>query len=184
MYGLIMNSIKNQIIDDYGEATWLAVKRAANYDDEGFISMNTYDDALAYTMVEAICGITGKNADEALERIGEYWIQHTGKNGYGPLLDAAGLSFAEYIANLNNMHDTVSIAMPQMIIPYFSVHDVTDNSLKLQYISNRKGLEPMVIGLVKALGKKFGHNCIVQREADDTAAAGEPKKGVFFTVKW
>ncbi|MFM1810216.1 MAG: hem-NO-binding, partial [Bacteroidota bacterium] len=37
------------------------------------------------------------------------------------------------------------------------------NSLELEYRSERAGLTPMLFGLIKGLGKRFGLNCRIKQ---------------------
>ncbi len=169
MYGMINIAIQDLIVRDYGSPTWNAVKAKASLETDGFVSMHTYPDALTYGLVSIACEITGVTADKMLENIGEYWITHTAKQGYGPVLDMAGTNLVEFLKNLNTMHRGVVKTMPEMVIPIFEVREEQPGSVVLEYHSKRKGLEPMVLGLIKGLGKRCGFDCKVEMiETDKT----------------
>jgi hypothetical protein len=54
------------------------------------------------------------------------------------------------------MHVRVALMMPNLQPPSFKVLERGDRRLTLAYVSRRQGLAPMVIGLVKGLGRKYG----------------------------
>ncbi len=71
------------------------------------------------------------------------------------MLKLAGDSFVEFLQNLDNLHARVGLIFPKLKPPKFHCTDVTEESLRLHYRSERAGLAPMIIGLVKGLGKLF-----------------------------
>ena len=162
MYGMINIAIQDLIVKDYGAATWALVKTKAGFKAESFVSMHAYPDALTYNLVGIASEITGIPPSKMLENIGEYWITHTAAQGYGPVLDLAGTNLVEFLKNQNTMHQGVVKTMPEMVIPIFEVSEERADSVILEYHSKRKGLEPMVVGLIKGLGKRCGFDCKVE----------------------
>jgi Haem-NO-binding len=159
MYGMINLAIREMVIEYYGDNTWNELKKRTGGDGEEFVSMNAYPDALTYQMVGHLTGLLSVPADKLLEKIGEYWITHTANQGYGPILDMAGNNLVEFLKNLNTMHRGVANSMPEMVIPIFTVTDEKPRSIVLEYHSRREGLQPMVLGLIKGLGQRFGVTC-------------------------
>ena len=49
----------------------------------------------------------------------------------------------------------MTVSFPELRPPVIEVRDVTDTTLRVVYRSSREGLAPMVVGLVRGLGKKF-----------------------------
>jgi hypothetical protein len=162
MYGMINIAIQDLIIDEYGPAAWDTIKVKAGLETDGFVSMHTYPDPLTYSIVGKASESLGVPATVLLEKIGEYWIIHTARAGYGDILDMNGDNIVSFLKNLNAMHSRLVNVMPQMSIPTFELSEITDHSLTLHYRSHRKGLEHMVIGLLRGLGKKFNLDCAVQ----------------------
>ena len=68
---------------------------------------------------------------------------------------AAGKSLREFLANLPNFHTRVSMIFPKLQPPRFRVAEVTANSLQLHYLTQRPGLTPFVVGLLRGLGQMF-----------------------------
>ncbi len=59
------------------------------------------------------------------------------------------------------LHNRVNNIMPELVAPQFSTRNETSQSIELEYRSQRMGLEPMVVGLLRGLGKRFGKECRV-----------------------
>ncbi len=53
MYGLVNQAIEEFVLKNFDEATWENIKQKANYLQPGFISMESYDDAVTYNLVGA-----------------------------------------------------------------------------------------------------------------------------------
>jgi len=162
MYGMINIAIREMVIESYGQDTWKQVEKLAGLETGEFISMQTYPDALTYQLVGHLSRLLEIQASTLLEKIGEYWILHTASQGYGPILDMAGNNMVEFLRNLNTMHRGVAATMPDMVIPVFIVSDETPRSIILNYHSQRQGLQPMVIGLIKGLGLRYGLQCNIE----------------------
>ena len=98
--------------------------------------------------------ITATKAD-LLQAFGEFWILYTAREGYGELLDMSGQSFEEFLENLDNLHTRVGLSFPGLMPPSFHCEKTGENRFLLHYVSNRDGLAPMVIGLVRGLARMF-----------------------------
>ncbi len=86
---------------------------------------------------------------------GEYWVLYTAKEGFGEMLKMAGDDLCTFLRNLDNLHTRIGLSFPQLQPPSLKCTDIQADSMRLHYYSTRSGLAPMVIGLVKGLGKRF-----------------------------
>ena len=180
MYGLVNQAVQDFIVAKHGEPVWERVRSKAGFADPVFIPLEQYPDALTFELVGAACAETGADAATFVEEIGSYWVAFTAQQGYGPLLDQLGTTFAEALANLDAMHVRVALMMPNLKPPSFRVRDARDRSLTLDYISKRQGLVPMVIGLVKGLGRKYG----LEPRVTLTVPRAEGSDVDTFEVRW
>lgn len=162
MYGLVNKAIEDLITERYGLESWLKVCHVAGYDDNGFIGLKSYPDELTFRLVHAASEVLDANPDSLLEAFGEYWVLYTGTKGYGQLMDMAGKTFPDFVKNLDFLHHRVSNMMPQLAPPFFSTLNETDESLRLMYRSHRKGMLPMLKGLIKGLAVKFEIDCTLE----------------------
>jgi hypothetical protein len=168
MYGLVNKGIEDLIVSRFGEPCWEAIKRQAGVDVDAFVSMEAYSDEVTYRLIGAASEVLGVPANSVIETFGEFWILFTAGEGYGPLLDMAGHDLASFIQRLDEMHTRVGVTLPKLQPPSFWCTDVATDSLRLHYHTQRTGLAPLVVGIIKGLGKRFGAHVdiihVVRRE--------------------
>ena len=173
MNGLVNRAIEQLVISMKGEAGWRGVCAHAGVAADGFVSMQNYDDDITFRLVKAVSERLGLSPEQVLEAFGEYWITYTADEGYGALMTAGGSHLREFLANLNDMHGRVETIFEQVRIPLFRVEDVSDTEYRLYYASEREGLAPMVLGLVKGLAKRFGQSVEVVQVHSKAVVHGE-----------
>ncbi|MCB1996276.1 MAG: heme NO-binding domain-containing protein [Burkholderiaceae bacterium] len=156
MYGLVNRAIEQLVVSSKGDAAWQRVCAGAGIGAEGFVAMCPYDDSLTFTLVQAVSEELAMPPAQVLEAFGEYWILYTADEGYGELMASAGPDMRSFLANLDDMHGRVEAVLPQMKLPRFSVEDLADGALRVHYRSEREGLAPIVVGLLRGLAGRFG----------------------------
>jgi len=172
MYGLVNQALEDYVRQGFGESTWTKVRDGAGIDLDMFVSMDSYPDDVTYRLVGSATAVLGMDASQVLEAFGEHWVLYTAQAGYGELLSMFGSDLRTFLQHLDNLHSHVGLTFPQLRPPSFSVQSVGDSdSLLLHYRSQRAGLAPMVIGLIKGLGKRFSQDLRVhhleRRSGDD-----------------
>lgn len=180
MYGLVNKAVEDLVSKNFGVDKWEEIKSKAAVKEASFTSMQSYPDHVTYDLVGAATEVLGLTAEQILEAFGEYWVLYTAQEGYGDMLDKAGKSLPEFLKNLDALHVRVGNVMPELQPPSFECSDETSNSLHLHYYTERAGLSPMVLGLVKGLGKRFNTPC----EVEQIAVMGEAEDHDIFKVTW
>ena len=155
MYGLVNKAIADMVRSKFGEDTWQAIRQKAAVEDTTFLSMEGYPDDVTHRLVKAGSEVLGLSPAQVMQAFGEFWVEFTATEGYGELMDMSGDSLPEFLQNLDNLHARVGVSFPQLKPPSFDCHEVDDQALTLEYRSEREGLAPMVVGLVKGLGTRF-----------------------------
>ncbi len=156
MYGLINMAIKQLVLDNFGESGWQKVLDEAKVKQTNFEMLTIYNDDITYKLVGGACAVTGKSAEEILKLFGAYWVKYAAGAGYEPLFKLFGPTFKECMINLNRMHEHMGAMMPGLIPPEFNLEeDIAESEIILQYKSQRKGLAPMVSGLIQALSERY-----------------------------
>jgi hypothetical protein len=155
MYGLINIAIRDLVKSKFSEQQWDQIFKQSGATDAAFIRMCPGDDATTYALVGAASDVLGLPASEILQAFGEYWTEFTADEGYGPLLDAAGSTLPEFLQNLDQLHTRVGMMYPDLKPPSFVCSEIADDSLMLHYKSGRDGLDDLVIGLLRGLGRRF-----------------------------
>ncbi len=156
MYGLVNKAVEDLIRTKFSDAVWEKVKELACVDAEMFVSMNAYDDDITYRLVGAASQVLGISPEAVLIEFGKYWVNYTAKEGYGSLLEMGGNSLPEFLKNLNALHIRVGMTYNNLKPPSFNCEELDEETLIVKYFSHRKGLAPLVIGLLHGLGDKFG----------------------------
>ncbi|MEZ6014638.1 MAG: heme NO-binding domain-containing protein [Planctomycetota bacterium] len=169
MYGLVNRAIEDLVCQNHGQETWERVRARAGVTGHGFVAMESYPDAITYALVGAAAEELGAPADEILEAFGEFWMKYTAEEGYGELLGIMGSTFDEFMDNLDSMHARIAATMPHLVPPSFTREATPEGATILHYESERKGLAPMVIGLLKGLSTRFN----VKFEVEHLAPVGE-----------
>ncbi len=155
MYGLVNKAIANMVQSKFGEETWQKIRQKAAVEDSTFLSMEGYPDDVTHRLVKASSEVLELPPAAIMEAFGEFWVQYTAQEGYGELMDMSGDDLPEFLENLDNMHARIGISFPKLRPPSFESVEMEDDALTLEYRSEREGLAPMVVGLVKGLGNRF-----------------------------
>ena len=155
MYGLVNKAIEGLVRQQFGDDTWARIKERAGWKGAQFVSMDSYDDELTYNLVGAASEELGLPAEQVLEAFGDYWTTYTMEAGYRDTLGMMGDTLEEFLDNLDALHARVGMSMPGLIPPSFSREQVSQGEWLLHYTSERAGLAPMVVGLLKGLARRF-----------------------------
>lgn len=180
MYGIVNKAIKELVTNNFGEDTWNKVRKRSGISIDYFISNQSYDDDVTFQLARSVSEECGMSLRDVMIAFGEFWINHTGKEKYGSLMEAGGSTLREFLINLPNFHNRVILIYPNLTPPEFRVSDSEEKSLHLHYYSKREGLKDFVYGLLQGLGKFF--NTPVQIEAIASREDGNDHE--IFKVSW
>ena len=155
MYGLVNKAVKDMICKNFGESTWQQIRQRAGIEVDEFVRMDAYDDAITYQLVEAASELLKMPAADILQAFGEHWVVYTAKEGYGELIEANGRNLSEFLLNLENLHARIGLVYADLKPPHFHCWQDTDSSIVVEYYSEREGLAPMMIGLLKGVARVY-----------------------------
>ncbi|GAB2185598.1 heme NO-binding domain-containing protein [Roseibium sp. LAB1] len=179
MYGMVNEGIRTFILDNHGPEAWHSICETAGLEELEFERMSSYDDAITYKLIEAICSFTGLSSTDVLSVFGKYWVEFAGASHFGNLMRLAGNSFVEQLKGLDDMHDRILLSMPHLKPPSFEVDQKDDGSCILHYYSERDGLAPMVVGLLHGLANETGATI----EVNQVAAKSEQSDHDIFEIR-
>lgn len=162
MYGMVNQGLQDFVVSHHGADMWAAICLDAGHADIEFASMSQYPDDVTVALVGAASARLGMSGEAVLESFGEHWVGYTAHCGYRDVLQMNGTSFRSFLQNLDAMHLRVALTFTNLQPPSFRCVDSGPNSLTLHYYSSRSGLGPLVVGLVKGVGKRFQTNVKVQ----------------------
>ena len=172
MYGLVNNGIRTFIVDNHGQDTWRRICEKAAITDEEFENLTAYDDAITYALVGAVSEELGLGADTVLDVFGHYWVGFSKSTSIGKLVDQGADTLIDQIRSLDEMHERVQMTMPHLDPPSFEFEEMPDGNHRLHYMSSRKGLAPMVIGLLRGMADECGVSIdVTHAESKEDGAA-------------
>ncbi|XP_036366551.1 guanylate cyclase soluble subunit beta-1 isoform X2 [Octopus sinensis] len=181
MYGFVNHALELLVIRNFGEEAWEDIKKAADLSMDGhFLVRYVYDDSISYDLVGAASKVLKLPASDILELFGEMFFAFCQESGYDKILQVLGGTTKDFLQNLDALHDHLASIYPGMRAPSFRCSErAEDGATILHYYSDRPGLEPIVIGIVKAVAKQV-YNSQVNVEVIKTK--GEDSDHVQFAI--
>ncbi|XP_022108284.1 guanylate cyclase soluble subunit beta-2-like isoform X2 [Acanthaster planci] len=167
MYGFINLCVRALVLDKFGDEAWHKIRENAGVEDS-FITHGCYDDTITLQLVQAASEISGLKVPVILELFGEFFFSFCQKSGYDEMLRALGGNLKSFLENLDSLHSYLSFSYEQMEAPSFRCERRHDNALILHYYSHRKGLHPIVVGIVRAVAKEFFDSELKMEVIDET----------------
>jgi len=155
MYGIVNKAIEDLVTTNYGEEKWKLVLKKSGIEAGFFISNESYDDAITFTLAKTIAEEMHIPLEDVLISFGKWWVLKTTQDKYSGLIEAGGNNLREFLINLPVFHNRVILMYPKLTPPEFKISELKENSLHLHYISKREGLQEFVRGLIMGLGELF-----------------------------
>ena len=166
MYGLINKAVRSLVVDNFGLDTWNRIRKKAGVEEEVFVAMERYPDETTYALVGAASEILEIPAETVLETFGVYWVKFADEH-YGELMKSAGSTFPEFLANLDQMHARVQLSFPELVPPSFRSSVAQDQRIRLDYFSERDGLAPLAVGMLRGVAQRFSVELDVTHSRSD-----------------
>jgi Haem-NO-binding/Protein of unknown function (DUF2378) len=170
MFGMIHRSARDMVLSQFGQPAWEEILKRAELDDASFISGESYPDAVTFKLITTAAEVANLSVDDTLHAFGEHWVKAAWAGPYATVLTVLGRSLGECMANLDRMHASIQIAMPDAQLPQFTLLEEDEHKIEIEYISDRAGLENFVRGLFWGLMDRFGvKGEVVYAQAPDGA---------------
>ena len=94
--------------------------------------------------------------DELMEEFGEKFFEHCCSSGLDKVLNCMGGNLSDFLSGLDNLHEQLLFRFPGMQAPSFRVESkYGSDMLTVYHTSVRKGLQYMVVGMIKAASVRF-----------------------------
>jgi hypothetical protein len=172
MYGLLNRAIKDLVESSFGQPAWDEVVAKVGPSALDFIAMKMYPDELTYELVQAVSEVSGLSSHAVMDAFGEHWISYTGHVGHGDLIAIMGDDVITFLRNLDSMHIRIMSMFPELEPPKFVVQDLGGGIYEMDYYSHRPALWPVVIGMVRGLGKLLDQNVTIELQMPKTESVG------------
>jgi len=180
MYGMVNRGIEELITAEYGPEVWADVKVSAAVDVDIFISNEDYPEEMTPALVLASSKRLGVPEEEIMRKFGIHWVTQTAARDYRDMLSACGTSLREFLCNLPQLHQRISLLFPHLDPPTFRWSELRERSLHLHYHSRRSGYTHFVEGLLLGLGLYFRQPVRVSMVALKSAGSDHDE----FLVEW
>lgn len=162
MYGMAHRALRQMMLDRLGPSAWTKIERETNTGPADLISLCVYDDSKTIALISASAAHLGMAVEDALRVFGRYWVRYAELSSFGPIMDFTGQDLVTFINNLDRMHRSVVLAMPDARVPSFELLSETRQRLLVRYRSDRSGLETFVIGLLEGVMDRMGETGTVE----------------------
>ncbi len=156
MYGMINKAIRTLVIREAGEEVWEQVLETSGIDEDIYGDLESYDDSVTFSLVGAVSETLDIPAADVLEMFGVYWATDVAPKGYGEYFESFGNDFKSFVEGLDEMHVRITEMLPSLVPPAFSIEELADDHFKIHYVSQRDGLAPLAVGMLKGVAQHFG----------------------------
>ena len=156
MYGMINKAIRTLVIREAGEDVWNMVLETSGIDEDVYEDLETHDDSITFTLVGAVSEILNLPPGDVLEMFGVYWSTDVAPKAYGEYFNSFGNDFHSFVEGLDEMHVRITQMLPSLVPPAFDIEKIDDNHFTIHYKSQRDGLAPLAVGMLKGIAKDFG----------------------------
>ena len=156
MHGLVNCAIQRFVTDTYGKDAWTAVTRAADLEFFDFEAMLVYDDRLTPDVLDAASVVLERARADVMEDIGTYLVSHRNTESLRRLLRFGGVSFVEFLHSLDDLPDRARLAVSDLHLPEFELHEVSATEFKLICPAKVAGFGFVMMGVLRAMADDYG----------------------------
>ncbi|CAI8057859.1 Guanylate cyclase soluble subunit beta-1 [Geodia barretti] len=158
-YGFFSSALEKLVRRRFGDDKWEEICDLAGVslgESCSFQVHHVYEEKDIHSLLQTATTVLGLDQPTILEMFGEQFLQWCVEYGQSETLRLLGRSLQDFLANLDSLHDHVSTIYPHMVAPSFRCSPGRwGDEFLLHYHSQRDGLEPLVIGLVKAVARQY-----------------------------
>ncbi|KAI6187166.1 Guanylate cyclase [Aphelenchoides besseyi] len=165
MIGYMHISFQNMITHYHGAEFYKQVLKSAGFDDVEWVSaFHVYSDEETYRLFFAYGQLVSQTSEEVWEKFGIWMFHYVIEDGWKKVLSSVAhnlhassssrstfiVKLQEFLNNLTSVHFFVDQFAFQSEIrsPSFKSENMGDGSIRLHYYSERKGLYPLVKGMI------------------------------------
>lgn len=156
MHGLINRSIQCFTRDTYGEQVWAQVMERADTGYVGFEAMLSYEDDVSYQVLDALALVLSRTRQEVMEDIGTYLVSHEKIGAVRRLLRFSGVTFADFLHSLDELHERVRLAVPELIVPQLTLKEHASGRFSLHSAWEHPDFGYVVMGLLRGMADDYG----------------------------
>ena len=156
MYGLVHRALQCFAQDTYGDALWGKVMAEAGLQLREYEAMLSYPDQQLDDVLLALSSRLEKTPTQVSEDIGAYLVSHKRMDPVRRLLRFGGATFDEFVLSLDELHDRVKLALPDLELPQLEVEMHSSSSFSVLVNFDRQGFGAVLLGVLRAMADDYG----------------------------
>lgn len=156
MHGLVNRSIQSFLRDTYGAAFWARVAEAAGLPEDGFETMQRYDDALTDRVIDMAAGLLDRHAPPMLEDLGTYLVSDPRRERLRRLLRLGGAGFVDFLHSLEDLPERARLALPDLDLPQLCLNEPEPGRFMLACRAAHPGFQHVLVGMLRAMADDYG----------------------------
>lgn len=156
MYGLVNRSIQCFVEDMHSPSLWDTVVADAGVDTRNFEAMLEYPDETTDALLETTARHLRSDVSSVLEDIGTYLVTHPNCEAVRRLLRFGGHTFDEFLQSLDDLHDRIHFAVPDLELPELELREFTSLNLALVCCWRKAGFGSVFLGILRAMADDYG----------------------------
>ena len=166
MKGSIVLCLAELIQTNFGEDKWKEIMQKSGENPNMVIkAVSDIDDNTVLKIIENTCKVLNITKQQACDAFGEYFINTFAPKMYGTYYVRFN-NAKEFIIGMDYVHDTVTKIVINARPPRFTIEEVDENTIIVNYISSRNMLD-FYIGLTKGVAIYFNTTIGIKKLADD-----------------
>ena len=146
MYGLLIQNLQSFLLTEFGEEVYNKIHKLTGITEHSYSVHKKYFDNIIMKMVDAAVEVTGWTKDQILHGAGRRFPRMCAEYGYYKLMKTVGRNLKEFLNGMDHMHNGLRFSYPEMQTPSFYCDEETEDGLRLNYRSRRKGYVTYVCG--------------------------------------
>ncbi len=170
MHGLVNHSIQLFVCAAYSVETWHAVTRTAELDFTEFESMLKYDEHYTTRIVRAMSEVLGRPQAEIMEDFGAFLVSHPGFEAVRRLLRFGGEDFVDFLHSLDDLADSVRLAVSDLNLPKAELHVISETQFKLFCETSIEGYSYVMMGVLRVMADDYGALAFLEHLGPDEGA--------------
>ncbi|TDT76936.1 heme-NO-binding protein [Litoreibacter halocynthiae] len=156
MYGLVHRALQCFSQDTYGDVVWNKVVAEAGVQVHEYEAMLFYPDHHLDDVLLALSNHLDKTPAQVSEDVGAYLVTHQRMEAVRRLLRFGGATFEEFVLSLDELHDRVKLALPELDLPELEVEAHSGSSFSVLVKSEHHRFGAVLLGILRAMADDFG----------------------------
>ncbi|EPX81010.1 heme NO-binding domain-containing protein [Litoreibacter arenae] len=162
MYGMIHRALQCFSQDTYGDGLWQKAVADAGVPSPEFEAMLTYPDQQLDDVLNALAARLDKTPAQLCEDLGAYLVTHARMEPVRRLLRFGGATFEDFVLSLDDLHDRVKLALPDLHLPRLEVDVHSQSAFSILVNSEREGFGAVLLGILRALADDYGALAVLE----------------------